>query len=57
MSETKFATVSDWMVNGNIIDFVKMHPDANRLELVGFPFKVSLSALQFYWLLKTCLAG
>jgi len=46
MSETKFAMVSDWMVNGNINDFVKAHPDANRFELVGFSFKVSLSALQ-----------
>ena len=36
MSETKFEMVSDWMVNGNINDFIKAHPDANRLELVGF---------------------
>ena len=36
MSDTQFAMVSDWMVNGNINDFVKAHPDANRLELVGF---------------------
>ena len=27
--------VSDWMANGNINDFVKAHPDTNRLELVG----------------------
>ena len=33
--------VSDWMVNGNINDFVKAHPDANRLELVG----ISLSLI------------
>ena len=38
MSETRFAMVSDWMVNGNINDFVKVHPDANRLELVSFSF-------------------
>ena len=36
MSDTQFAMISDWMVNGNINDFVKAHPDANRLELVGF---------------------
>ena len=35
MSEGQFAMVSDWMVNGNINDFVKAHPDTNRLELVG----------------------
>ena len=38
MSETQFIMISDWMMNGNIIDFVKAHPDANRLELVGFLF-------------------
>jgi len=35
MSDTQFAMVSEWMVNGNINQFVKAHPDANRLELVG----------------------
>lgn len=35
MSETQFSMTSDWMVNGNINKFVKTHPDANRLELVG----------------------
>ena len=46
MSETEFAMVSDWMVNGNINDFVKAHPDANRLGLVGFPFKIAPSSLR-----------
>jgi len=35
MSKAQFAMVSDWMANGNINDFVKARPDANRLELVG----------------------
>lgn len=39
MSENHFAMVSDWMVNGNINNFVKAHPDANRIELVGYSFK------------------
>jgi len=39
MSKTKFAMVSDWMVNGNINDFVRARPDANRLQLVGFGSK------------------
>ena len=39
MSETQFIMVSDWMMNGNINDFVKAHSDANRLELVGFSLK------------------
>ena len=47
MSEVQFAMVSDWMVNGNVNDFVKAHPDANRLELVG-PLKVSRPSLQVH---------
>ena len=34
MSENQFGMVSDWMVDGNINDFVKAHPEANQLELV-----------------------
>jgi hypothetical protein len=45
MSETHFAMVSDWMVNGNLSDFVKAHPDANRLALVGFQLKASLPSV------------
>jgi len=36
MSESQFAMVSDWMGNGNINDFVKAHPDADRLRPVSF---------------------
>jgi hypothetical protein len=39
MSEGHFAMISEWMVHGNINDFVKMHPNANRLELVSFHSK------------------
>ena len=46
MSETQFAMISDWMVHGNINDFVKAHPDTNRLELVGFSFRSLLPSLQ-----------
>lgn len=35
MSESHFAMVSDWMVNGNICEFVEAHPDENRIQLVG----------------------
>jgi len=34
--------ISDWMVNGNINDFVRARPDVNRYELVGFSFAVLL---------------
>ena len=40
MTETRFAMISDWMVNGNINDFVKTHPDVDRFGLVGFLLKV-----------------
>ena len=44
MSETRFAMISDWMVNGNISSFIKSHPDANRLELVSLSLKAAISA-------------
>lgn len=36
LGDNCFATVSEWMANGNIIQFVKEHRDANRFDLVGF---------------------
>lgn len=37
-SENEFATVSDWMVNGNINEYVKAHPEVDRLMLLtGVP--------------------
>ena len=48
MSGAQFAMISDWMVNGNISDFVKAHPDADRLGLVGTSFEISLSLFQVH---------
>ena len=45
MTETQFAMVSEWMVNGNISDFVRTHPGKDRLGLVSFPLKVSPSSV------------
>jgi hypothetical protein len=46
MSETwQFAMVSDWMPNGNINEFVKVHSDANRFEFVSFSFRSPRSSL------------
>ena len=36
MGENIFAMVSEWMVNGNIIEFIETRRDANRFELVCF---------------------
>ena len=38
MSDTRFAMVSKWMPNGSIRQFVKVHQDANRFDLVSFRF-------------------
>ena len=46
MTETHFAMVSECMVNGNIKEFMKAHPDEDRFGLVGVPFKVASSSLQ-----------
>jgi len=35
MGKKVFAMVSEWMINGNINEFVEAHTDANRFELVG----------------------
>jgi len=35
MENGQFAMVSEWMVNGNINEFIEAHRDANRFELVG----------------------
>jgi hypothetical protein len=36
ITETRFVMVSEWMVNGNINEFVKANIGADRLELVRF---------------------
>ena len=36
MAEGRFVMVSDWMVNGNIKDFVQSNADADWLKLVRF---------------------
>ena len=34
MTDSRFAMVSKWMTNGNINQFVAIHKEANRFELV-----------------------
>ena len=38
MSSSRFAMVSEWMINGNINEFIEAHWGVNRFELVGFSF-------------------
>ena len=52
MTETEFSMVSEWMPNGNINQFVSVHQDANRFELVRSPFKF----LYFVTVADDCVA-
>ena len=40
MGNYHFAMASEWMRNGNINEFIKAHPGANRFELVGLSLTV-----------------
>ena len=40
MSGNRFVMVSEWMVKGNINEFVKAHPNVDLLGLVRVSFKV-----------------
>ena len=43
VTEDRFAMVSEWMIHGNINQFVTTHRDANRFELVSSPSKLMRS--------------
>ena len=45
MNDTRFAMVSEWIVNGNINQFVEGHPHVDRLGLVRFLFEARLSCV------------
>jgi len=34
MTNDRLVMVSEWMVNGNITEYLKMNPNVDRLELV-----------------------
>ena len=38
---SKFALVSMWMENGDINEFIKGHPDVNRVQLVSRRFRIT----------------
>ena len=35
MKKNQFAMVSEWMINGNVNEFIKKHINVNRFELVN----------------------
>ena len=45
MTENQFAVVLEWMEDGNINEFLKVHPYANRLDLVRSSFEIFIFAL------------
>ena len=42
MSGDRFAMISGWMENGTINQFIKKHPDVDRLGLVSLQFLLPL---------------
>lgn len=40
MTESRFVIVSEWMAKGNINEFVKANPNADRLGLVRLLFVI-----------------
>ena len=49
MTDVQFAMVTEWMVNGNVSEFVKANRDVDRLGLVRYPSEVA----PFHFLLTT----
>ena len=44
MTEARFVMVSEWMAKGDIKEFLKIHPNEDRLMLVRFLFKTLIFA-------------
>ena len=44
VSENRFVMVSEWMVKGNINEFVRADPNADRLGLVCSSFEILICA-------------
>jgi hypothetical protein len=40
LSKNEFTMISEWMINGNINDFIQAHPNVNRVKLVGFALEI-----------------
>jgi len=34
---TPLQLISEWMPNGNLTEYIRTHPETDRLELVGVP--------------------
>ena len=43
MSKNQFTMISEWMMNGNINEYVRARRDVNRFGLVGFGLTVGLA--------------
>ena len=49
MTGDRFAMVSEWMANGNINEFVEVHQNVNRFELVSSPFNLRMFSAGVYY--------
>ena len=45
LTQSQLVMISEWMPNGNIMEFTRADPGADRLELVRFPLKTFTSLL------------
>ena len=43
MSDHQFEMISEWMVNGNVNEYVKAHRNVNPFGLVRFRFTIGLA--------------
>ena len=46
--------ISNWMSGGDLPDYIKKHPEADRLELVGTPSTVLLPRLLLLPAIRCC---
>ena len=53
MDNKEFVMASEWMVDGSINSFVKVHRDVNRFELVRFQFLLQTSLITNNYLILT----
>jgi len=42
MTEDQLVMISEWMVEGDIVEFVKVNTNVDRLGLVRLSFKIQL---------------
>ena len=57
LESPRFSIISERMKNGNIVEFVRAHPNHNRLRLVSRGFGSILPSYRFFWQLIGVTTG